>query len=68
MEEKLDILLTRTERIERGLYGDEENGVKGLIHDHKTMDKRVAKIEKRHWYERGIWAGIGAVIAFFKQS
>ncbi len=57
-EEKLDILLSRTEKIERGLYGDEDNGVKGLIKDSEDQDERIKKLEKSKWKERGIIGGL----------
>ena len=52
-EEQIKVLLnsveeTRktTDKIERGVYGDAANGVKGLIEHHRETDVRIGNIER----------------------
>lgn len=43
--------------IKRGVYGDEANGVKGLIERQNEDEERMDKMERRQ-YKIGVWLGI----------
>lgn len=49
----------RLKRIEVGIYGDKEAGISGVIGTQKDQEKRLHKLEKTKWKERGI---IGALV------
>lgn len=65
----VDLITKDVQTIKRGLYGDEENGTKGLIARQQKDEERLDKIElhikkdtlRRKWFA-GILAAIGAAI------
>lgn len=61
MEEKLDQLETKVDKILSALVGDDLQIDKGLIAEHKDIRDRVAKLEALK--NRIIWVSIGAGIA-----
>lgn len=54
------------ERINRGLYGDSDNKLPGLIERQIEDERRIDKLEKHHerqkWYLGGI--GVSALVAW----
>ena len=70
MEAQYQTIIDKLSRIERGLYGDEENGQLGLISRHEDtherlkkheeeVDKRLDKLENKT--NRTIWYGVGFI-------
>lgn len=53
-DHRLDKILTEVEKINRGLYGDPENKVKGLMQEHYELKDDVQKIKenekKKAWF------------------
>lgn len=45
--------------IKRGVYGDEPNGVLGLIDTDKSQDLRIKAIEDKD--NKRVWMGVGAL-------
>lgn len=45
--------------IKRGVYGDEPNGVLGLIDTDKSQDLRIKAIEDKD--SKRVWMGLGAL-------
>jgi hypothetical protein len=50
--------------IKRGVYGDPENKVKGLIERQDSDEERIGKIEKRQWKIGVLMAGGVAMVDF----
>lgn len=57
--EQLTTLEKKTEKIERGMYGDTDNGSKGLIHDMKFVKAWIADHKLKVAYLTGIFTTIG---------
>jgi Zn-dependent membrane protease YugP len=62
-ESKLDRILKEVGDINRGLYGDHKNKVKGLMQEHYELKEQVVKLKetdkKRTWVVFGFTSAIG---------
>lgn len=70
-DEKLDKILSKVEKIDRGMYGDPDNGVPGLIKDNQDQEERILALEdsqkKVKYWIAGFSVTVPALIAFIKQ-
>lgn len=46
LEEKVDKILKHVEKMDRGIYGDLDNGTPGLIKENKNQEDRIVKLEE----------------------
>ena len=64
--DKLDEMSVRSERLERGMYGDMENGVRGLIQrqedDERTSTDLIERINKIEYNNKLAWRGVSGLI------
>jgi hypothetical protein len=44
-DEKIDHIMRKVDKIDRGVYGDPDNGVDGLIKENKDQEKRLFTLE-----------------------
>ena len=58
-EDKLDKIIAKLETIERGVYGDPQNQVPGLIETDRSQDKRITALEDQNKKQKYTIAGIG---------
>ena len=58
---RFDKLDSAIEEIRRGLYGDKQNGVKGLIDNRDEDHRRILKLEDTK--KKMLWTGGGIIIA-----
>ena len=61
-EEKIDHILRKVDKIDRGLYGDVENKQEGLMQKHYEVATRVKDLEdqktKAIYWGTGLFAGL----------
>jgi len=57
---RLNDIMVEVETIKRGVYGDEDNEVKGLIHHHRDHLDRIMHLEDTK--KKAIWFGSGAIV------
>jgi hypothetical protein len=69
-DDKLDRILQTVEKISRGVYGDPDNGVDGLIKENKDQEKRISALEdhqkKQKWMIAGVSFSVPVIIHFVK--
>jgi len=58
--DKLDDLMKEVQSIKRGVYGDKDNGVNGLIHHQRDHLQRLIDLEESK--KKAIWFGSGAIV------
>lgn len=63
LEQKLTTIHAGVQRIERGLFGDEEMGQPGLVSRVQTLEDTAEKLENARWYVLGAIAVISALVA-----
>lgn len=66
-DEKLDKILGHVEKLNRGMYGDPDNGVPGLIKDNLDQEERIKSLEQgqknfKYWIGGFSFAGSAVVI------
>lgn len=77
--DKLDKVLYHLEtlgksvaKIERGVYGDPDNDVPGLIKENKSQETRIKSLEenqkKQKWIIAGVSFSVPVIIHFVKQK
>lgn len=81
-EEKIDHILRKVDKIDRGVYGDPDNGVDGLIKENKHQEVRLTALEVQvaehdkfrkdlKWWigkiAAGVSVGVGVVWTLIKQ-
>jgi len=54
-------LETDVQTIKRGVYGDKENGVKGLIETDREQHGRIRDLEQTK--SKALWAGSGILVS-----
>lgn len=67
-DEKLDKILWHVEKLNRGVYGDPDNGVKGLIKENQDQEERIKSLEdtrKHAKYWVGGFSVAGSTVAVF---
>lgn len=71
-DEKLDKILEQVEKINRGVYGDKDNGVKGLIKENQDQEERIKSLEdtRKHakYWVGGVTVAGSAVVVFVKEK
>ena len=60
-DDKLEEILKTVNSIHRGVYGDPENKVLGLIDHRKDHEKRITNLEDTR--KKALWYGSGALLA-----
>jgi hypothetical protein len=56
---KLNELMAEVQTIKRGVYGDKNNGVNGLIHHQRDHLQRIIDLEDSK--KKAVWFGAGAI-------
>jgi hypothetical protein len=71
-DDKLDQILTHVEKLSRGMYGDPDNGVHGLIRENMDREIRLKAVEdnqkKVKYWIAGFSIAIPSIILFIKQK
>jgi hypothetical protein len=71
-DSKIDLLIEKVDRINRGLYGDAENKQPGLMQDHYAIKDKVEKLEdhrkKAIYYGSGLFVGLQVAWLLFKEK
>lgn len=60
-ESKFNPLQTRVDDLYRGVYGDEQNSVPGLIDTDKSQHQRIKSLEDLR--KKVLWIGAGIMVA-----
>jgi hypothetical protein len=60
--EVLDRLENGQARLTRGLYGDPENGVPGIVREVATLKEGAATVNRKIAWVSGMAAGVGAFV------
>ncbi len=72
MERKQEFFMREVETIKRGIYGDEMNGVRGLMETDKEQHKRIKSLEtdrsKFYWMGGGLAISWPVVWHFIKEK
>lgn len=71
-EEKIDHIFNKVDKIDRGLYGDTENKVPGLMQKHYSLKEKVERLEdhrkKAVYYGSGLFVGLQFAWFFIKDK
>jgi len=60
-EDKLDIIIKKLDKMERGLYGDIDNKVPGIMQSFYELKADVEKLKEHR--RKAIWWGAGFITA-----
>lgn len=63
LETSVNKVITGIERIELGLFGDEQLGQPGLVNRVQKLETTAEKLENAKWYVLGAIAVIGTIAA-----
>jgi hypothetical protein len=71
-EEKIDKILTHVEKLNRGMYGDPDNGVPGLIKENQDQEVRLKAVEEnqkkvKYWIA-GFSFAVPSLLYFVKEK
>lgn len=70
-DNKLDQILGHLQKLNRGMYGDPDNGVKGLIKDNLDQEVRLKAVEdtqkKVKYWIAGFTVTVPVIIHFVKE-
>lgn len=71
-DDKLDQILASLDKIQRGLYGDADNKVPGLMQDHHEVKEDVKLLKedkkKQKWIIAGVSITIPIIIHYLKEK
>lgn len=63
-DEKIDQILKEVGKINRGLYGDADNKVPGLMQEHYQLKNDFEKLNEKDKKRTWVFMGASAVISF----
>jgi hypothetical protein len=70
-DEKIDHIMRKVDKIDRGVYGDPDNGVDGLIKENKDQEKRLKSLEddgrKQKWMVAGFSFSVPVVVTLVRE-
>lgn len=61
-DDKIDKILGHVEKLSRGMYGDPDNGVKGLIKDNQDQEERIKSLEELK--KKGVYMIAGVTLTW----
>lgn len=71
-EDKLDKLIKMVDKMNRGLYGDADNKVPGLMQAHYELHSDVVKLKenekKKAWMAAGTSVTLPLIVMWFKEK
>jgi hypothetical protein len=66
-EDKIDTILEHVKKLSRGMYGDPDNGLKGLIKENQEQESRLnaleTKVENTEKFQKDLKWWIGKIAA-----